>query len=202
MSLEKDGPKRVELSWSGMWKQFTVKLDGAPLLTARDSADLKAGRSALLPDGSTLEVKLETGFGKQGLLVTRNGVPLPGSSSDPEMLMKTAGGIVYAIAGLNALVGVIMVVFDVRFLKENFGYGAFAVAALFAVLGYFTMKRSLAALVAAIVLYALDGVITLGMQISEVAPGHTPNIGFIFVRVIFLMAMIRGARAIRSFKQA
>jgi hypothetical protein len=195
LSLESNAPKRLELSWRAMWKEFTVKLDGTPILTADGSGDLKAGKSVTLPDGATLAVKLETGFGKQGLVVTRNGVPLPGSSTDPETLMKTAGGIVYAIAALNAIVGVIAWVFDVRFLKENFGYGPLVVAALFAVLGYFTMKRSLAALIAAIVIYALDGLLTLGFQMSEAAPGHTPNVGFIFVRVIFLMAMIRGARA-------
>src|SRR5688572_16311432 len=195
-SLEKDGPKRLEISWGAFWKNFTVKLDGAVLLTAEGSGDLKSGKSAQLPDGTWLQVRLETGFGKSGgLIVTRDGQPLPGSSSDPESLVKLAGGIVYAIAALNFIVGVIAFAFDVRFLKENFGYGPIVMAALFAVLGYFTMKRSLPALIAAIVLYGLDGVLTLVFQFADAPPGRTPNIGFIFMRVMFIMAMVRGARA-------
>ena len=105
--MEKDGPKRLEMSWGGFWKDFTVKLDGVAVLTANGSSELKAGRSARLPDGSTLEVRLETGFGKNGLAVTRNGQPLPGSSTDPESLVKVAGAVVYVLAGLNFLFGVI-----------------------------------------------------------------------------------------------
>jgi hypothetical protein len=195
LSLEKNGPKRLEITWRGMWNDFTVKLDGETVITAHGSGDVKAGKEATLPDGSLLNVRLQTGFGNAGLVILRNGVPLPGSSTDPESLVKTAGGIVYFIAGLNALLGVIAYVFDVAFLKENVGYGAFGIAALFGVLGYFTMKRSAAALWAAIVIYGLDGIVTLGYQFSEAAPGHTPNFGFIFMRVIFLMAMFRGTKA-------
>jgi hypothetical protein len=196
MSLDKGGPPRVEITWSGMWSNFTVKLDGNVVLTANGSGELKAGRSARLPDGTTLDVRLETGFGKAGgLVLLRDGQPLPGSATDPETQVKTAGGIVYAIAVLNAIIVVIAYAFDVQFLKDNFGWGPIVVAALFAVLGYFTMKRSQAALIAAIVIYAIDGVLTLGYQLADAAPGHTPNIGFIFMRVIFLMAMIRGAKA-------
>src|SRR5258706_832893 len=170
LSLEKGGPPRVEISWSGLWSNFTVKVDGAVVITANGSSDIKAGKSAKLPDGSTLDVRLESGFGKAGgLVVMRDGVPLPGSATDPESQVKAAGGVVYAIAVLNLLVAVIAYAFDVQVLKDNFGYTPIFVAALFAVLGYFTMKRSAAALWTAIVLYALDGVLTLGYQISEAA---------------------------------
>ncbi len=201
-ALEKDGPKRLELSWGGFWKNFTVKLDGEIVLTAGGSAELKAGRTARLPDGSALEVRLNTGIGNQGLEVTRDGRPLPGSATDPEAQVKLAGGIVYFLAGLNLLIGVIAFAFDVRFLKENFGYGPPIVAALFGVLGYLTMKRSLAALIAAIVIYGLDGIVTLAMQFSAAGSGRSPNVGFIFMRVIFIMAMIRGARAMSQLAPA
>src|SRR5258706_7383481 len=201
-ALEKDGPKRLELSWGGFWKNFTVKLDGEIVLTAGGSAELKAGRTARLPDGSALEVRLNTGIGNQGLEVTRDGRPLPGSATDPEAQVKLAGGIVYFLAGLNLLIGVIAFAFDVRFLKENFGYGPLIVAALFGVLGYLTMKRSLAALIAAIAIYGLDGIVTLAMQFSAAGSGRSPNVGFIFMRVIFIMAMIRGARAMSQLAPA
>jgi len=145
---------------------------------------------------STLGVRLETGFGKGGLLVTRDGQPLPGSTSDPETLVKTAGAIVYFLAGFNLLIGILALAFDIKFLQDNFGYGPLVVGAIFGVLGFFSMKRSMVALIIAIVLYSVDGVLTLGIQFASTSRGHSPNIGFIFMRVIFLMAMIRGARAL------
>ncbi|HZS39221.1 MAG TPA: hypothetical protein VFF06_20460 [Polyangia bacterium] len=201
LAFEKKGPKRLELSWSGFWKNFTAKVDGQTVLTANGQSDIKAGRSATLADGSTLSVRLKTGFGNAGLEVLRDGQPLPGTSTDPATQLKLAGGIVYFLAGLNALIGVIALVFDVAFLKENFGYGPLVMGAIFAVLGYFTNKRSMAALIVAIVLYGLDGVITLGMQFAAAGSGHTPNVGFIFMRVIFIIAMIRGVNAITQLRK-
>ena len=92
----------------------------------------------------------------------------------PESQVKIAGGVVYALAAINFLIGGIAYAFDVRFLKDNFGYGPLIIAALFAVLGYFTMKRSLPALIAAIVIYGLDGIVTLGIQFADAAPGRAP----------------------------
>jgi hypothetical protein len=200
MSLEKDGPKRLELSWGGFWRNFTAKLDGETVLTMNGQSELKSGGTAKLPDGSTLAIRLITGFANTGLEVTRDGVPLPGTSTDPAAQVKLAGGIVYFLAGFNALIGIVAYVGDIRFLKENFGYGPFLIAAVFGVLGYFTMKRSLAALIVAIALYGLDGIVTLGMQFSAAGNGHTPNFGFVFMRIIFIIAMVRGVGAISKLK--
>ena len=47
-ALEKNGPKRLELSWSGMWKGFAARLDGQVVLSAEGSSDLKLGKLASL----------------------------------------------------------------------------------------------------------------------------------------------------------
>jgi hypothetical protein len=201
LAFEKDGPKRLELSWGGFWKDFTARVDGAEVLSAHGQGELKAGRSATLPDGSVLAIRLETGFGNTGLVITRNGQPLPGTSSDPETQVKLAGGIVYFLAGFNVLLSIIGFAFDVPFLKENLGYGGLIMGAIFGVLGFFTMKRSFAALIVAISLYALDGVLSLGFAFAASAPGRTPNFGGIFMHVILIMAMIRGAKAMKALKE-
>ncbi len=38
--------------------------------------------------------------------------------------------------------------------------------------------------------------------LADAAPGRSPNVGFIFMRMVFIMAMIRGARAMSQLAPA
>src|SRR6185295_11085694 len=128
-ALEPGGPKRIEISWSGFWKNIKVSFDGAEVGSIADKSALTDGRDIKLPDGSMLHVEL-----KKGLVVTRNGEPLPGSSSDLETLVKTAAYIMYFVAGLNLCLGFGAEIFHVRFLTDaGLGWAAAAVGVLFAV---------------------------------------------------------------------
>jgi hypothetical protein len=197
-ALEDGGEKRVEVSWKGIWKNFELKCDGQVIARAENQNQLKNGVSGKLPDGSQLEAKLETGFGNAGLKLFRDGDPLPGSAGDPLVRIKTAAGVVYFIAGLNLLIGAGGLLFGIKFLEE-FGVGAIIFAVLFAVLGFFSMKRSRVALVLAIVLFAADAAFTLFANI-EASGGRPPNIGFIFVRVFLIIAMVNGVKAMGELK--
>ena len=49
-ALEREGPKRLELSWSAMYKNFQVKLDGSALHDSPVSKDeLRAGKEQRVP---------------------------------------------------------------------------------------------------------------------------------------------------------
>src|SRR3954468_13841258 len=100
-ALEAGGPKRLEVSWSGFWKNIAVRLDGDEVGSIPTKAELKQGRSFTLPDSSVIHVKLAESVGNVEIQLTRDGRPLPGSAADPLQRVKTAGGIVYFIAGLS-----------------------------------------------------------------------------------------------------
>src|SRR6185436_12158876 len=132
-------------------------------------------------DGSTLKVQLVQAFASVELQVTRNGRPLPGSASDPIERVKAAGYIIYFIAGLSGLVGFLAVVFQVQFLLDvGIGWTSLVGAAVYAVLGFFTLRKSRVALIAAIALFILDGLATVVMTAG--AKG-TPPMGAIIMRV-------------------
>jgi len=57
-ALEAGGPKRLQISWSGMWKNIQVTLDGQQLGTIPDKAALEQGAEFPLPEGSRLKVQL------------------------------------------------------------------------------------------------------------------------------------------------
>jgi hypothetical protein len=197
-ALEKGGPKRLEVSWHGIWKDIQVKYDGQLLGRIDGQAELKKGREFQLPDGTPVNVKLNTGFMNQGLMLSHNGQPLPGTGGDPETMVKTAGALIYVIAAFNLAIGVATFLFNIDMLKSQFGAGPIIMAVVFAPLGFFTMKRSRAALIIAMLLFGADSIASLVMVASS---GHY-NFGFLVMRFFFLVAMFRGVKAIGELKAA
>jgi hypothetical protein len=201
-ALERGETPRLELSWSLGWQKFEVRFDGAPIGTIEGGMkSVREGRDFQLPDGTTVTVKLVSQMANTApeLQVLRNGKPLPGSASDPEVRLRNAYNLIYVIAVLNVVLGVVAEVGKVSFLQElGLGWYSVAFGLIYAALGYFTSKRSTLALGAAVGLFALDGILSV---VANSTAGGTPPIGGILVRIFFLYAMIQGFGAINALKQ-
>lgn len=197
--FESGGQKNLEISWKGIWKETTVTLDGLPLGTISDKKALTAGQEFPLPDGARLKVQLVQGFTGTQLRVYRNGIPLPGSASAPETVLQTAYGMTYFIAALNLILGLVAVIFDVEILRRvGIGVGSILFAFIFAVLGFFVQRRSMLALILAILIFALDG---LGGFILASAQGYTPNVSGLLARFFLLLPMLQGVGALNQLKR-
>lgn len=195
LALEKGGPPRLEIEWQGNFKDFEVRLDGALLGSFADRKALAEGQVFSLEDGSRLEVKLQKiGFLPE-LSLTRDGAPLPGSDADPEQRVNAAASMIFFIAGLNALLGLMAAAFDIQFLKAlGLGLGSLVVGAIYGALGYLVKeKRSSIALGLAVGLFVIDGLSLLFF----LEPGQTPPIGGLVARVLFLFPMVMGFPALR-----
>lgn len=160
---------------------------------------MAAGQEFQLQDGSTLKVQLVKKFTTTELQVLRNGQPLPGSASDPEARLKTAYGMVFFIAGLNIVLGLAAGIFQVEFLQSiGISFYSIIFGVVFLVLGYFVQRRSAVALVIAIAVFALDGILGLVTAISQ---GYDPGAGGTIARIFLLIPMIQGVGAIRAIKK-
>lgn len=192
-------PKRLTLSWSMMWRDFEVQLDGQTIGTIDGQSALKEGRDFPLGDGTTLHIQLVVGLTAE-LHVTRDGAPLPGTSSDPEQRVKAAGGVVFFIAGINAVLGLLVVFFGVGTLERlGFGWGNLVTGLIYAGLAYaVSYHRSALALGVAVALFALDAVFSVTMAVSS---GGSPPIGGLIARGLLLLSMVRGFGAIRELKR-
>jgi len=202
-ALEKGGPKRLLVSWKGMWKgmwkNITLELDGAPLATAENKKMLIACQDFPIGDGTTLRVQLSRGHWAE-LQLTRDGRPLPGSGADPEVHLKTAWGVLFFVAGVNAVLGIAAEAFDVEILLAlGLGYTSLVIAVVFGGLGFAVKTyRSQVALIIATVLLALDGLTVILTAMEE---GVRSGLAGIVVRLFLLMAMIQGVGAIRALKR-
>ena len=158
--------------------------------------ELSAGQDFALQDGSTLHVQLVRTAMNPELRVLRDGQPLPGTASDPETRLRNAFGIVFLIAGLNLVLGILAVLFRLPFLEElGMGVPSVVLGLIYLVLGFFARRRSAVALIIAILLFAVDGVLGVVFAVSA---GASPSIGGILVRAFLLIPMVQGVGAMRA----
>ncbi len=197
-ALEPDGQRRIEVSWKGIWKNISVSLDGQILGVIPDQKALAAGQEFPLADGSSIKVQLVGKLYSTELRVLRNGQPLPGSASDPLTRVKTAYGLIYFVAGLNFLLGILALAGVEFFQQLGFGVISLIAGVIFLMLGFFTQHLSSIALIMVIVLLALDGI--LGLIFAAVA-GSSSTVGGLFARIILIIPMIQGIGAIQQVKQ-
>jgi hypothetical protein len=202
-ALEQGGPQRVEISWRGIWKDISVKVDGYLLGTIANKKELQAGRQFMLPDGTVLSVQLVRKFSAVELQVLRNGYPLPGSASDPQQRLKIAYGILFFIAGLNIVLGLIAVLAAPPYLTDQLGidWTTIGFGVVFLILGLLVRRRSMVALGFAVALFILSGIWSFYV-ITQNMPGHTPPVGGIIVRILFLVSLIQGFGAIRDLNES
>lgn len=196
-SLREGEPPSIELVWRGIWKEIQVSHEGRLLGTIPNQKALKEGATFTLPDGSELHVKLATGMQAE-LQVLRNGQPLPGSGSDPAVRLKAAAGVVWFIAGMSAVLGLVAVLGKVEVLQQlGLGWESVGFGVLFAVLAWFVGKRSKVALGIALALFILDTVLSLVVMMKM---SGRPNAGGVVVRIFLMMPMFRGFGAITALQ--
>lgn len=193
LALEAGGPERLELKWGMFWKNFQVILDGRQVGEANGSAQLKQGVECQLADGSTLHIQLVTQPFDAELRVLRDGVPLPGSASDPEHRIRNAAYLLYFLAGLNTLLGVVVMAVGNELLESlDMGIGSVLFGAIVAVLGFFTYRRTRVAPILAMVLYVADSLYTFGTAVGE--GGRFPVFAII-IRIYILLALYKAVQA-------
>jgi hypothetical protein len=198
-ALEKNGPKRLKLSWRGFWKDLTVTLDGKPIGAVPDRKALSAGQEFKLPDHSKLKVQLVSRAASTDLLVLRNGKPLPGSASDPLTRLKGATWMVYLIGGMDLVFGVVALAAGIPSLSEaGFGLGSVIYGLIFLLLGWLVSRRSRFSLILAIVLVLVEALTSM-LLVS--AKGSTPSVLGFMTRLVLMVPMVQGLQAIKTLSE-
>lgn len=117
--------------------------------------------------------------------------------NSPTFAHKTAYWILFILGGLNILVGFAAMVLKINLLP---GFGVFLAilfGLLFLVLGYFTKKGSVSALISAMVIYALS---VASNYFIATASGTPPAICGFLIPLVVLVLMYKGVGALRFLK--
>jgi hypothetical protein len=194
----KGGPKRLEISWRGLWRDIAIRLDGEAVGAIKNQRELRQGQVFALPDGSRLNVRLVSKLATYELQVTRNGQPLPGSDTDPAQRHKLAYSILFFVAGLNIALGVLGLVLRSEFLDAlGVGFGSIIFGLVFLLAAVFVMERSQIALILAIIGFALDALLGIVLVITA---GGSPAVGGVVARVFLFVPLVNGVKAIKQLK--
>lgn len=200
-AFEEGGAKRLAVAWRIGWKDFVVRFDGSEVASFPGELPL-AGAATKLPDGSNLELALFRGTPNGTVLeVKRNGVAFAGDGPvvDAEGQMRTAARWLYAVAGINLVVGVVgQLAAEEPSPVRVFAIGVtVAYSAILAVLGYFVSRGSMAAAITAFAVFVLEWVATMLLTGNPIAG--------IVIRLLTLVALykaIKKMRDLRSLKDA
>lgn len=197
-SLEKGGPKRLEISWTGKWQAITVRMDGQDIGTFRDVDHLQAGEDFMLADGTCLRIQLAGSPTFPLFRILKDGNPVASAGPGPEQRLKMVVQFLYMIGGINLLLGLMGGVpsFHSRGLPLG-GWFSVVAGVLFLVLGYLVMRKSAAALWIASGILVLDAI---GALFFYGGSGGFVWIGIVF-RVLILFVLLQGFGAIAAIKR-
>ena len=139
--------------------------------------------------------------------------------SDPATMLLKSSIIIYLTGVLNILLWVIALTFQFEFLQtQGFSIILVVIGFIFLVLGFFTQRRSLIALIIALIIYSLELVLVLFIAVIIAVPyfkSLTPalvltldNLVIIVILILFfiisigiLVMMKRGIGAINKLKK-
>ncbi len=159
-ALEKDGPKRLELSWKGTWQELTVFLDGRQIGAFTDQEDLRAGQEFVLEDGTRLKVQLagKSIFAMPLILFNNEPVAIAGHSH--EQRLKMTYNCIFLLAGMNIFYGLHRIMTNKTIGSMPAGeWYSIALGVLFIFLALFIMRKSMLALSIAVGIYVLDSIL-------------------------------------------
>ena len=190
--FQEEGPDRLELSWRGGFKDFTVTVDGLQVNAETwNSKQVQAGQRIELPDGSMLLIKQERNFFGNELRVVKDGKPLPGSGSHPKTRAKTASIILFVVAGFT-----LFAVLAFYATENEFDWVSGVSVLIYLGLGLLVRRGSLAALWTGIILFGLHSLLWIGINL---AVGEFPII-FTVIRVLLIGAMVKAIPAMKQLK--
>lgn len=191
-TIDAGGEKRVEILASRKWNEIEVRVDGILACTI-SKKELLSGYDLQLSDGSVLNIKRPRFFlNMQRLLITRNGQPISHSitSYDNQMAVNNAAHLIYIIALVNLILGIISIFINMEaFSPFQFGWLNIIFGFVFMILGFFTQRKSVAAMILFIVIFGLD---SLSFLLLLLQTGNYIIILVFLIRLVVLAPVFLG----------
>jgi hypothetical protein len=203
--FEPGGEKHVEINVKGIkWDKISIWFEGKQVCIY-SSKELHAGQTLQIPDGSRLDLLLSKNkFQPERLKISRNGQPIHRIVTDGmrQVIIDYASNAIYFIGISTMGLGIVSLFVRIKILEPlTFGWPYIIFGLVFIVLGFFTRRRSMLALMVAIVIYALDGLAGIVIIISALSTGSYFLIGNPLMHITLLGIMIQAIDGINATRQ-
>ena len=156
-ALVRGEEKKLITAWNFGWNNIRIEYDGKEIGTIANRKELQGGKTFTLPDKSKLEVNFQNSIFSSGLILKRDGVPIPDSVNDPMTSIKASWQIALIVAIYNLVIGIVFATneFDTPYMP-NFGYITAIIGFGYLILSQLIKRKSLPALIGFMVLFSLE----------------------------------------------
>jgi hypothetical protein len=133
-------------------------------------------------------------------VLKKSAQPAVKTPPDPIALCKGAYeyayGMVFFIGGLNLILGLVNVIFNLKILGNGLYLIGFGL--VFLLLGFLVKQKYVIALYLAVAIFGLDGIVAVILMLSN---RNFMGISFLIMRIIFITPMYKGIEAINTMKK-
>lgn len=195
--IDRKKKQYLTIKWEGDWENITVFKNRVKICDIESKNELMNGKSIHDDDRSVL-IQLK-GNKPLDLNASINNIKLKPAPKDPYTKISIAIGVIFFIAGINILLGIINMLTNIEIL-QNFGdpFVLFIYGIIFMILGIIIkIKNSMIALLIAITLFIIDAVLSIIFSVQNGAP---PFSGTFFMKLFLAVYMIRGIDGLKRLK--
>lgn len=191
--IDNNPSKELTLIWNSGWRETNVLWNNENIGTFGKS-ELLNGCSIDLPNGQILDLKLEKGIFTT--LVSKIGNKhIPNSQGDPKYQLRQIFYLLVFIGLFNIVLGIIFLMADLNITElADIGIINIVIGTIDILLGYAISKGSFIFLITAVILLSAD-LVFAAASLMESGLRTT-----IFVKVFFLLYIIRGFKYIKELK--
>ena len=191
--LDNDTSKELMFRWNGGWRSTEIYWNQEQIATIGKNEVLN-GVNIDLPDNSKLEVKLEKGMFAT-LITKRNGNHIPNSMGDPQYMLRQIFILLLVLGIINIGIGLAIAFLTKDSDMIQLGYLNTAIGGVQILLGYGILKAFFPALILATILMGAD------MVLMAIFSGGSATSGGVFMKLFFLIFMLRGFKAFKERKR-
>lgn len=196
--LDSHKTEKLTTEWKGIYKNFRVNYNDNEILQFDNKEALVSGGEYKIDENRLLTVQIvkKKLTGAENLEILINNEPIKGSSTDPFEIVKGVWGLLFVLAGLYFVLGLIAELFSIEFLLNlGMGIGTILVGIVYEVLGLLIKtKNSMIALIISILLLSAD------MILSIVYMSSSSNASYL-VKLFFIIMLFRGIGALKKIKK-
>jgi hypothetical protein len=191
-ALVRGEEKKLVTSWDFGWNNIHIDFDEKEIGTIANRKELQAGQTFTLPDKSKLEVNFQNSIFSSGLILKRNGIPIPDSVTDPMTSIKASWQIALIVAIYNLIIGIVFAAneFDTPYMP-NFGLITAVIGVAYLILSLIIKKKSLPALIGFMVLFSIETLLEAATNYSF----------FVLIKAAIIYYLFQGIWAFKKIKE-
>lgn len=146
--IDRNSEEQLEVKWERTWKNIEIRMNDILIGNIPNREALLQGPSFPLPDGTVINLQLESILLTPQLKILRNNKPLPRSSFDPLVRLSTSYWAIYLFAIFTLIFSIYKVITN----RESISIGnanniQILLTPIYLLLGYFTQRQSKIALI-------------------------------------------------------